>query len=66
VAVQPPHKPKPQPAPVAALPAPDFAPAQPVAATRPVEVPPPEQLGITLGEPAVAVPEPGRLGIRIE
>jgi hypothetical protein len=34
---------------------------------RPVQVPPPEQLGIRLADPpAVVVPAPDRIGIRLE
>lgn len=52
--------PRPQPRPVAAVP-----PARP--AVRPVQVPPPEQLGIRLDDsPAVVVPAPGQIGIRLE
>jgi hypothetical protein len=39
--------------------------AEPIA-TKSVEVPPPEQLGIRLDSPAVVVPEPEKLGIRLE
>jgi hypothetical protein len=40
------------------------APTKPAIAS--VTVPPPEQLGITLSEPAVVVPEPAKLGITLE
>jgi len=37
-----------------------------VVAARPVDVPLPERLGIRLDNPAVVVPEPAKLGIKIE
>jgi hypothetical protein len=33
---------------------------------QPVTVPPPEQLGIRLDDPAIVVPAPEQLGIRLE
>jgi hypothetical protein len=38
----------------------------PKTAPKPVEVPPPEALGIRLGDPAVEVPHPETLGIRLD
>jgi hypothetical protein len=37
-----------------------------IAPAEPVTVPPPEQLGITLSEPTIVVPEPAKLGISLE
>jgi hypothetical protein len=61
-------QPRPQPprpaqttTPIAARPRPNPAPV----AYKPVELPPPEQLGIRLDEPAV-VPPPEKLGIRLD
>jgi hypothetical protein len=39
---------------------------EPKAVPKPVEVPPPEALGIRLGDPAVAVPAPEAMGIRLD
>ncbi len=55
--------PRPRPAPP---PAPRPQPRPPAVASRPVEVPPPDALGIHLDpEPAVTVPDPDALGIKL-
>jgi hypothetical protein len=54
-------------APVAAAPKPQPLPAKPQAALAKAVVPPPDALGIHLDDvPIVDVPEPAKLGIRLE
>ena len=65
--------PTPQPRPAAQQPRPQASrpasvalpPLEPIA-FKPVELPPPEVLGIRLDDPAVVVPAPEKLGIKLD
>ena len=68
-----PQQPRPTPRPVAQQPKPQpsrpasvaLPPLEPVA-LKPVELPPPEVLGIRLDDPLVAIPAPEKLGIKLD
>jgi hypothetical protein len=69
----PPQQSRPTPRPVAQQPRPQQSRPAPVAmpplepvAYKPVELPPPEVLGIRLDDPAIVVPAPEKLGIKLE
>ncbi|HSQ55669.1 MAG TPA: hypothetical protein VLM40_07980 [Gemmata sp.] len=67
---QPTYQPRPRPVEEAALPPPDFGEPRASAAPHTIEVPSPESLGIHLdlprATPAVVVPDPAKLGIKVE
>jgi hypothetical protein len=69
----PPQQPRPAPRPVAQQPRPQ--PSRPASvalppletvASKPVELPPPEVLGIRLDDPLVTIPAPEKLGIKLD